>query len=32
VTLAKTRPVICCKQWELDIRARLEKVDVSTMI
>ena len=25
VTHAMTRPVICHKQWELDIKARLEK-------
>ncbi len=25
VNHAKTQPVICHKQWELDIRARLEK-------
>ena len=25
VTHAKTRPVICHKPWELDIKARLEK-------
>jgi hypothetical protein len=25
VTHAKTRPIICHKQWELDIKARLEK-------
>jgi len=26
VTHAKTRPLACHKQWELDIKARLEKL------